>query len=112
MDENQEEKAGNEPDLGAEFRRSFDIGGIQERYMQMAGNQLLNSNPTKGYIEGFENAPEDIKQDASQRLKKAAAIWMDTWEDYLTRGKSIPGDLIGYVATLARKNRETIEKEG
>ena len=97
-------------DLGAEFRNTFDMGGIQERYLTMAAQHLLNTNPTKAYVESFAGAPDNVKQQANDRLAKAANVWLDMWEGYLTSGKSIPADLIAYVATLARQNKEKLER--
>lgn len=113
MDDNNQAKTDNTEtvlDLGAEFRNTFDLAGIQARYMQMAGDFLLNSNPTKAYVEGFQGAPDNIRQNAVDRLGKSANVWLDMWESYLQAGKTVPGDLIAYVATLARQNREKLDK--
>ncbi len=98
-----------EANIGEEFRDSFDVGGIQQRYMEMAAQQLEFTNPLR-ILELFENAPDDLKQDALQRIRVLSNAYLDNWKTYMEAGADVPANLMAVVSEVVKKKLEDVKR--
>ena len=97
-------------DLGGQYRESFDHAGLTERYIRLANDALLNINPIERIYNTFATAPDDVKKSAYERGQKSVQQWLDVYDKYLAAGESLPVNLLGFAADIARQKREALKK--
>lgn len=98
-------------DLNEQIKESFAEAMFYERSMEAALKYMNNSNPVERVLKVVDPQDEKIRTDALQRTQAMMQIWMQTYEDVLTTGKSLPVDIIGKAADIARASRKRITKE-
>lgn len=103
-------RIGNRIDISTEFREGFDYSSSTERSIKQALLLQLETNPIERIYKPVADAPDDIKKDVVERVKKTTQIWLDNYDALLTESKSLAVDLIGYAADLARQRRNGLKK--
>ena len=97
--------------LNEQVKESFAEALFYERSMEAALKYMTNSNPVERVLKVIDPQDEKIRQEVSQRTIMMMQTWMQTYDDVLTAGKSLPVDIIGKAADMARASRKKISQE-
>lgn len=113
MEENKpkEFKAG-EPrttDIGVNFKQeytdSFNKALLYSKLATTAMEYTRSTNPAKVVLTELAGLDDNTKKDCQDRITGQMQTWLGTFEQMLEEGKTLPVDLIGLAADLARKDR-------
>lgn len=98
-------------ELNEQVKESFSEALFYERSMETALKYLNNSNPVERILKVVDTQDETIRKETVERTKMMMQTWLQTYDDVLTAGKSLPVDIIGKAADLARASRKRVKQE-
>jgi len=76
-----------------------------DRKVETALNYILNTNPVDKILKQIGSEDESIRKDAVERVKVMMNEWLESYSSALKEGKTLPRDLLGSAADLAKKMR-------
>lgn len=92
-------------DMDEEYKKTFSHAMLTDKLMKVALEYITNLNPTTVILTNAD--PED--SETRERVKAQMQEWMGTFEAVLKEGRSLPVDIIGMAADIARKRRNTLK---
>lgn len=99
-------KAAETPiDFTEEYKQSFSHALLTDKYMTMTLDYILNTNPVTVILKNLDDLDDNQKKDIQDRVQAQMQTWLETFENVLKEGKTLPVDLIGRAADLAKERR-------
>lgn len=92
-------------DLEGEYKESFQQALLTKKYTETALDYIMNMNPVERVLKDLENTNDAIKKDATDRVQAQMQEWLGMFEDTLKAGRTLPVDLIGRAADIAKQRR-------
>lgn len=92
-------------DYAEEYKQSFPLALLTEKYMTMALDYILNTNPVTVILKNLDDLDDVQKKNIQDRVQAQMQTWLETFENVLKEGKTLPQDLIGRAADLAKSTR-------
>ena len=96
----------SEVTLEEKVKESFSEALFIERMMESALKYMNNTNPVERILKTIDPSDEVLRKDTQERTKMMMQTWLTTYDDCLTAGKSLPVDLIGKAADMAKASRK------
>ncbi len=94
-------------DMDEEFKQSFQHAMVTEKYIKMAIEYIVNTNPTEVILKNLGDTSD--MSDVKERMKMQMQEWMGPFEAVLKEGRQLPVDLIGIASDIARRKREELK---
>lgn len=97
-------------DFEGEYRTEFTKALYFEKVASTSMEFLKNIMPLQEILDNVKMLGDKTTSDVKTQLNTFVQDYLNMWHDALQKGKTIPGDLLQRAATLARKDRERVEK--
>lgn len=93
-------------DFTEEYKKSFSHALLTDKYITMTLDYILNTNPIDVILKHLEGLDDTQKKDIQDRVQAQMQTWLETFENVLEEGKTLPVDLIGRASDLAKERRK------
>jgi ABC-type transporter MlaC component len=97
--------------LNEQVKESFSEALFYERSVETALKYMTNTNPVERVLKAMDTQDESIKKDMQERVKMMNQTWLQTFDDFLTAGKSLPVDIIGKASDMAKASRKRVVQD-
>lgn len=97
--------------LNEQVKESFSEALFYDRSVETALKYMTNTNPVERVFKAMDIPDESIRKDIQERVKMMNQTWLQTFDDFLTAGKSLPVDIIGKAADLAKASRKQVQRD-
>jgi histone H3/H4 len=88
-----------------ELKQSFDRHQLMRRHIDQSLDTMLRLNPVENILKNIDQESAVYDQVEGQ-VETMMNEWLDMYRDTLEEGRTLPADLIGRSAELARESRE------
>jgi hypothetical protein len=88
-----------------ELKQSFDRHQLMRRNIDQSLDTMLRLNPVENILKNIDRESAVYDQ-AEGQVETMMNEWLDMYRDTLEEGRTLPADLIGRSAELARESRE------
>jgi hypothetical protein len=97
--------------LNEQVKESFSEALFYERSMETALKYMNNSNPVERILKAMDPQDETLRKETQERVKMMMQTWLQTYDDVLTAGRTLPVDIIGKAADMAKASRKKVSQE-
>ena len=88
-----------------ELKQSFDRGQLIRKNIDRSIDTVLRLNPVENILKNVDRE-SPVYDQAEGQVESMMNEWLDMYRDTLEEGRTLPADLIGRSAELARESRE------
>jgi len=88
-----------------ELKQSFDRDQLIRKNIDRSIDTVLRLNPVENILKNVDQE-SPVYEQAEGQVESMMNEWLDMYRDTLEEGRTLPADLIGRSAELARESRE------
>ena len=88
-----------------ELKDSFDRHQLMRRNIDQSLDTMLRLNPVENILKNIDT-DSPVYDQAEGQVESMMNEWLDMYRDTLEEGRTLPADLIGRSAEIARESRE------
>lgn len=93
-----------------ELKDSFDRHQLMRRNIDQSLDTMLRLNPVENILKNIDT-DSPVYDQAEGQVETMMNEWLDMYRDTLEEGRTLPADLIGRSAEIARESRENPREE-
>jgi hypothetical protein len=93
-----------------ELKDSFDRHQLMRRNIDQSLDTMLRLNPVENILKNIDT-DSPVYDQAEGQVESMMNEWLDMYRDTLEEGRTLPADLIGRSAEIARESREEPREE-